>query len=150
MDGLVNSLSELSLVFYVSASMLVQAEARSCWNFVSHNPRLHMAAQTKNEIDIPKIELNSDDENVTVSMVIPDFSSKDLHLKITEQSLDVKGIQKSKKKADSKFFQRTIVFPSNVYSQKADAHFNNGILTVIVPISSESQKKCIASILEIH
>lgn len=149
MDGLVNSLSELSLVFYVSASMLVQAEARSCWNFLSHNPRMHAASLTQDAV-IPKIELVSDEENITVSMVIPEFTAEDLRLKITDQYLDVKGHKKTKRGADSKSFQRTLTFSSDVLSEMADAQFSNGVLTVTVPVASESRKKCLASILPVH
>lgn len=150
MDGLVNSLSELSLVFYVSASMLVQAEARSCWNFLSQTTGLHIASQAKEDMVIPKIELNSDDENITVSMVIPDFSAEDLHLKMTDQYLYVRGCKKARRKIDSKSFRRTIALSTNVISEKADAHYDNGVLTVIVPLSLESQQKCIASVIEVH
>lgn len=149
MDGLMNSMSELSLVFYVSASMMVHAQASSCIDYLSHHQYLKM--HKTEELVIPKIELNADEENVRVSMELPGMTIEDLKLKITDQQLDVKGIQKIvRKKSLRKSFQRTLTFPSQVLSEKADAQFSNGVLTVTVPIASESRKKCIASIIQVH
>ncbi len=149
MDGLINSMSELSLVFYVSASMMMHAQARSCVDYVSHNQ--YLRSHKTEELVIPKIELNTDEENVKVSMELPGIAAEDLKLKITDQKLDVKGMQKSaRKKSLRKSFHRTITFSPEVLSEKAQAEFSNGILTVTVPIGSQSRKKCIASIIQVH
>jgi len=120
-----------------------------------------MSRQDIEEISISRIEVDSDDENVRISMLIPDFSLKDLKMKITDQNLEVKGAkivvsemaQKAKVKKSRttcKTFQRTISFPANVLSEKAEAQFVDGVLTVTAPISSQSRKKCIASIIQVH
>jgi len=149
MDGLMNSMSELSLVFYVSASMMVHAQAQSCVDYFSHHQ--YLKTHKTEELVIPKIELNADEENVKVSMELPGMKIEDLKLKITDQQLDVKGIQKIvSKKSLRKSFQRTIAFPTNVLSENAEAQFSNGVLTVTAPTCAESRKKCIASIIQVH
>ncbi len=98
----------------------------------------------------PKIEVSENDKAVTVRAEMPGMSEKDIDLEISNDGyLTISGEKKSERKEDqsgncfSEFtygsFQRTIPLPWELKSNDATAQFENGILEVSIPKSTEEQ-----------
>ncbi len=90
------------------------------------------------------------ENNVIVSMNLPNIDKKDISLKIKDEFIEIsikKQLQKEKteecyhiKKSESGFYYQKIHLPFKVDSTKPDASYNNGILRVEIPKIAKKQK----------
>jgi len=103
----------------------------------------------------PPLDMYEEDDNVIVKLNVPGYSEKDIEISVTGDSLKVTGkVKEEAEKKDKrryymmeikeKSFTRTITLPTNVISDKAKAHFENGVLVITLPKSEESKPKTIA------
>ena len=113
-------------------------------SFNQANKSYHRTLNTKE----PKAEISQDAKKVTIVVELPDMNKRDIHLKITEDHLEVfaekhKKIKIKKKRITRqeesyRGYKRVIPLPPNVILDKAVAVFKNHKLTVKI---SKSKKK---------
>jgi HSP20 family protein len=95
----------------------------------------------------PQIELSETDKTVTVSAELPGLSEKDVQVEIANGILSIRGEKKAERSDESKFvseryygsFERQIAL-EGVEEDKAQADFKNGVLTVTLPKSEQSNR----------
>jgi HSP20 family protein len=95
----------------------------------------------------PRLELSETDKAVTVSAELPGLSESDVQVEIANGVLSIRGEKKAERSDGSKFvseryygsFERQIPL-EGVEEDKAEADFKNGVLTVTLPKSEQSNR----------
>jgi HSP20 family protein len=100
---------------------------------------------------LPSVDISETNGSVTVKAELPGMEAKDIDIDISGDILTLRGEKKvEEEKKEERFycrerhygsFQRSFRLPTEVQSDKADARFQNGVLTIDVPKSEESEKK---------
>jgi HSP20 family protein len=102
---------------------------------------------------MPAIDMYQTDDEVVVKLAVPGMKPDDVQITVTGDMLTVKG--ETQEKTDKKekayhireqrygSFERTVGLPTAVVSEKAQAEFENGILTVTLPKADEVKPKMI-------
>ena len=85
-----------------------------------------------------------------ISAELPGIDEKNVEVKVADDILTIKGEKQEEKEEKTKdyhlsersfgSFQRAFQVPSGVDTDKIDAKFSKGILTVTLPKSTEAQK----------
>lgn len=94
----------------------------------------------------PTLEVSDDDHQVRVMAEIPGMTEKDVELLVQDGVLTIRGEKKSeagdKQRGWSERwygrFERRVGLPSGVEEDKAQATFENGVLTITMPKSAEA------------
>jgi HSP20 family protein len=91
------------------------------------------------------------DGAVELSIELPGMEMKDIDLTVSDDLLTLKGEKKVERKEEKKGYYlsersygsiyRTVPLPPGVDTDKAEASFRNGVLTVKVPKTAEAQAK---------
>lgn len=102
----------------------------------------------------PNVDVSETDKGIKISAELPGMDDKDIEVNLNRDSLTIKGEKKEEKEDKGKdyyhversygSFTRTIPLPVEIESDKAEAHFKKGVLTVKIPKSAkavESKKK---------
>jgi len=99
----------------------------------------------------PSIDVSETDGNIMVKAELPGLDVKDIDVQVTDDVLTLRGEKKTEEeKKDEKYyykergygsFQRSFQLPAGVKSDKVDAQFKNGVLTITMPKSKESKQK---------
>lgn len=101
----------------------------------------------------PSVDVSQTDDAVQVTVELPGIEEKDIDVTLSEGVLTIRGEKRHEEdRKDKKFhhversygsFQRSILLPAEVDSEKVDAEFRNGVLTVTLPKveSPESSNK---------
>jgi HSP20 family protein len=102
----------------------------------------------------PNIDVSETDREIKVSAELPGMDDKDIEVNLNRDSLTIKGEKKEEKEDKGKdyyhmersygSFSRTIPLPVDIESDKAEAEFKKGVLTVKISKSAkavESKKK---------
>src|SRR6185312_1854768 len=95
----------------------------------------------------PRLELSETDKAVTVSAELPGLSEKDVQVEIANGVLSIRGEKKAERNDNSKFvseryygsFERQIPL-DGVEEDKGNAEFKDGVLTVTLPKSEQSNR----------
>lgn len=98
----------------------------------------------------PAVDITESDKAYEVTADLPGMSEKDIEVKLTDGGLVIKG-QKQEEKEEKKkdyylherhfgSFERSFRVPEGVETEKVEASFKNGVLTVRLPKSAEAQK----------
>jgi len=100
---------------------------------------------------LPSIDLKETKDKLVVKAELPGLEAKDVDITLTDDILTIKGEKKEEReeKDEHRFFverytgtfERRIKLPSLVKTDKIDATFDKGILTVNLPKSEEARKK---------
>lgn len=98
---------------------------------------------------LPALDLSEDADVVKVTMDVPGFDPKDVHVTLRDALLTIRGERKAEKeKEDEKFyrserssgtFTRMVRLPATVDGTRVQATFKNGVLTVMLPKSAEAK-----------
>jgi HSP20 family protein len=99
------------------------------------------------------IDLSENEDKVTVKAVIPGVKSEDVDISVSENVLTIKGESRFEETTEKEnyyrreirygSFSRSIPLPTRVDYEKADADFNDGVLTVSLPKAEEVKPKSI-------
>lgn len=99
----------------------------------------------------PKVEVSENENDVTVYAEVPGISEKDLDLEVSADGyLTLSGEKKCEKKSGKNncfseisygAFKRTIPLPWDLKYDSAKADFENGMLKVYIPKSTEEQSR---------
>ena len=100
---------------------------------------------------LPSIDLTETKDKLVVKAELPGLEAKDVELTLTEDILTIQGEKKEEKEEKDEHyffveryagtFERRIKLPTLVKTDKIDAIFDKGILTINLPKSEEAKKK---------
>ena len=99
----------------------------------------------------PAVELREQDGAFTIAAALPGVDAKDITVDITSQDVVIKASTEHKHTEDKgrvhrcefttgQFF-RSLPFPKAVDAAKAKADYQNGMLSITVPVAPESRAK---------
>jgi HSP20 family protein len=101
----------------------------------------------------PAIDMFQTENDVVVKASIPGLKAEDVQINITGDVLTLKGEVKQEEERNDKAwhirehrfgsFERSVALPTAVKTDKAEAVFENGILTVTLPKADEVKPKTI-------
>jgi len=101
----------------------------------------------------PAIDMYQTDDEIVVKASLPGIKADEVQINITGDVLTLKGEVKHEEEKNDKAwhireqrwgsFQRSVTLPTNVVSDKAQAEFENGILTITLPKAEEVKPKTI-------
>ena len=101
----------------------------------------------------PAIDMYQTDDEIIVKAALPGFKPDEVQINITGEVLTLKGEAKQQEEKKEKAwhmreqrwgtFERSVVLPTDVVSDKAKAEFENGILTISLPKAEEVKPKVI-------
>jgi HSP20 family protein len=99
----------------------------------------------------PRSDVVETDTGVEITVELPGLDEKDLDVSVTDDAVTIKGEKKIERKEEKKGYYisersygsvyRSIPLPAGVDSDKAEANFKNGVLTVHLPQSAEAKAK---------
>lgn len=99
----------------------------------------------------PRVNLSETDKEIDVTVELPGVEEKEIDVNLTDDILTIKGekkIEAEESEGDYKIiersygsFERSMRLPCEVNSDKVEATFKNGVLTVKLPKSPESTAK---------
>ena len=103
------------------------------------------------EFSMPAIDLYQTNEDVIVKAALPGMTAEDVEISVAGDMLTLKGeIQQKDEREDAAYlireqrygrFERSLMLPTEVQSDKAQAEFENGILTVTLPKAEQVRPK---------
>jgi HSP20 family protein len=101
----------------------------------------------------PAIDMYQTDNEIVVKASLPGVNADEVQINVTGEVLTLKGETRHEEEKKDKAwhireqrwgaFERSIVLPTEVVSDKAKAEFENGILTVTLPKAEEVKPKII-------
>lgn len=99
----------------------------------------------------PKVNIVDSEKEITVSVEIPGMDEKDIDLSLTKDSLTIKGEKKEEKEEKGKnyhrmersygSFSRTLPLPVEINTEKAEASYKQGVLTILLPKTEKAVKE---------
>lgn len=99
---------------------------------------------------MPAVDFTETDKGYEVTAELPGMDEKNIEVKLGNDTLTIKGEKRDEKEETKKdyymrersfgSFQRTITVPDGVDTDKVEASFKKGLLTVTLPKSAEAQK----------
>ncbi len=102
---------------------------------------------------VPAIDMYQTDNEVVVKAALPGIKADQVQLNVSNDILTIKGEMKHEEEKKDKAwhirehrwgaFERSVMLPTGVISDRAKADFENGILTVTLPKSEEVKPKTI-------
>jgi HSP20 family protein len=105
-------------------------------------------------MEIPNVDVQEQNNEIIVTADVPGMDRNDIKLEITDNNvLEITAQKKSEKKEGEEAkgylrhersymgFYRAIQLPAEVDKSKARATYNNGVLSVTMPISKKPEEK---------
>ncbi len=96
----------------------------------------------------PHIDISETDKEIKVSAELPGMDEKDVEVSLTRDTLTVKGEKKQETEDKGKDYYRTersygaftrsIALPIEVDTEKVQANFNKGVLTITLPKTAKA------------
>ena len=127
----------------------LRRDVDSLWDrFFPENPFLerHLTHEW-----LPSIDMTETKDRLVVKAELPGLEAKDVELTLTEDILTIRGEKKEEKEEKDEHhffverycgsFERKIKLPTLVKTDKIDATFDKGILTINLPKSEEAKNK---------
>jgi len=109
---------------------------------------------TLSEIAAPALDVYQTSNEVVVKAALPGLKPEDVNIDITGETLTIRGESKAEqeiKKEDYLYkerrygsFSRSVILPSGLKTDKAEATMENGILTLTIPKLEEVKPKKIS------
>ena len=110
-------------------------------------------ASTSSSWSSPAIDLYQTEDDVVVKAVLPGIKPDQVQINVTGDVLTIRGEVKEQDEQQDKAwhirehrwgsFERSVALPVGVISDRANAEFENGILTITLPKSEEVKPKTI-------
>ncbi len=104
--------------------------------------------------EFPLVNVMTVGDDIKVAMECPGMTRDDIELSVTGDVLTVKGNRPAEKDVENERylrrerragqFARSVQLPDRVQADKAEARYENGILTVTIPRAEEAKPKRIA------
>jgi len=120
----------------------------SLWNrFFRETPSMG----TFTEEWLPSVDISETKKNFIVKAELPGLDAKDVSVSLSGDLLIIKGEKKKEEEEKDEHhhyierysgsFQRSFQLPTSVKGDKVEAHFEKGVLNVIIPKVEEAEKK---------
>ncbi len=103
---------------------------------------------------IPAVDLYQNDDEVVVKASLPGLKAEDVQISMTAELLTLRGEFKGESEEGEKTyhirenrygaFERQIMLPIDVETDKAKADFENGVLTIVLPKAETVKPKTIS------
>ncbi len=105
---------------------------------------------------VPAIDLYQTNDTVVVKAALPGYKPDDVQVSVTDDVLTLRGEFKQEAEDDQKeatyhvreqrygSFERSVMLPSAVKTDKAKADFENGVLVITLPKSEEAKPRTIS------
>jgi len=100
---------------------------------------------------LPQLDISEDDREFQVSIDLPGLDEKDVEVTLSDRTLTIRGEKKEEKETKKKDyyrrerahgrFRRSIEIPADVDSDRIEASFKRGVLTIQLPKTKEAQEK---------
>ena len=100
---------------------------------------------------LPSIDLKETKDKLIVKAELPGLDTKDIELTLAEDILTIRGEKKEEKETKDEHhffveryagaFERRVKLPTLVKTERVDATFDKGVLTINLPKSEEAKKK---------
>lgn len=100
---------------------------------------------------VPSVDVREDEKEVIVKAELPGMDEKDIDVSLADDILTIKGEKKEEKEDKGKdfyrreircgAFNRAIQLPSGLDTDKAEARFKNGVLTITLPKLEEAKEQ---------
>ena len=104
-------------------------------------------------MEIPAVDMYQTDDAVVVKSAIPGIKPEDIDISITGDTLTIKGETRAEEEVNEEnyirrerrygSFCRSLALPLPVVTEKAEAEFENGVLTLTLPKAEEVKPKAI-------
>lgn len=101
----------------------------------------------------PFVDISETPQQYNIRAEIPGMKKEDIKISVNRNVLTLSGEKKEEKKTEGeKFhrsesfygsFQRSFVLPDGIKSDKVEANFKDGVLSVIIPKSEETKAKSV-------
>ncbi|MBN1450568.1 MAG: Hsp20/alpha crystallin family protein [Anaerolineales bacterium] len=102
---------------------------------------------------MPAIDMYQTEDEIVVKATLPGLKAEDVDITVTGETLTLRGEFKQKneqketsyhiREVRSGSFERSLLLPTDVKAEKAKADFENGVLTITLPIAEEVKPKSI-------
>jgi len=99
----------------------------------------------------PAVDIAEHDDQYVVKVELPGVSKDEVKITLESNILTIRGEKKQEKETKKEnyhrversygSFQRSFTLPTTVKSDKIDASYNNGVLTVALPKAEEAKPK---------
>jgi HSP20 family protein len=99
----------------------------------------------------PRVNVVENEKEVRITAELPGVDEKDVSVTVSEDSLTLRGEKKEETKSESESFyrversfgsfERTLPLPAEVVTDKAEATFKNGVLTVVLPRAQTAKER---------
>jgi HSP20 family protein len=98
------------------------------------------------------VDVKEVNDEFTISAMLPGLKPEDVDIQIVNETVTLKGEFKNELDESATYilqerpngkFMRTVTLPDSLDAAKADAHMENGILTLVVPKAEEAKPKTI-------
>ena len=130
------------------------AEVRRAMDWFAWEPWLFPSQHQHSLLqEFTPIDAYQTDEDLVVKVALPGVKAEDVEITIAGDSLHIKGEVKAEEEVEREdyfcqecrygTFSRTMSLPIPVKTEKAEATFERGILTVTIPKSEEIKPKTI-------
>jgi HSP20 family protein len=96
----------------------------------------------------PKIDVTENDKEITISAELPGIDEKDIEVALQNDMLTIKGEKKEEKEEKGNdyyrkersygSFSRAVQIPGDVETEKVEAKFTKGVLTITLPRSPQA------------
>lgn len=100
---------------------------------------------------VPAIDVYEENDNVVVEATLAGIKPQDVEINVHDDVLTIEGSRKTSSEIDEKnyyrkevrsgSFHRSIVLPTSVKADKAQADFENGLLKITLPKEEQSKSK---------
>ena len=100
---------------------------------------------------VPAVDVTDTGKGYEIAAELPGLNEKDVEVKFADGTLTIKGEKKEEKEEQKKdyfvserhygSFQRSFSVPDGIDSDKIEATFKNGVLTVTLPKTPQAQKQ---------
>ena len=102
----------------------------------------------------PAVDMYQTDDEVVVKAALPGFKAEEVQINVTGDMLTLRGeVKHEEEKKDRSWhirehrwgsFERSVALPTAVVADKANADFDNGILTITLPKAEEVKPRAIS------
>lgn len=99
----------------------------------------------------PRVDVTETDEQVQVSAELPGLDAKDVDVTLSHGTLTISGEKKEEKEEQGKnyfraersygSFKRSVSLPGTVETDKAEAEFKRGVLTITLPKRAKARDR---------
>jgi HSP20 family protein len=98
----------------------------------------------------PQIDVSESDKEIRICADLPGVREQDVDIRLDENVLTIRAERKQERDEENEnyhviershgSFQRSLRLPAGIDAENVDASFENGVLTVRIPKSSEAQR----------